>query len=251
MHANKLLSLVLIFFVTSVVSVVTGSTSLITVPVMIEFGIDPHVAVATNMMALIFMSLGGSLPLARKGIIERRLLPASIGLTIVGSGIGALLLLRIPTGALQLIIAVAMIAVATFSLARSDIGQTERVVSNGNKAIGYVATFVLAVYGGFFSGGYVTMLTAVFVYLFGLTFLQSVATTKVVNVFSSLVATVLFASHRVVDYKLGAALGVTMFVGAVLGGYIAIRIPAVWLRRIFLVAVVALAAKMVFTVLLK
>jgi uncharacterized membrane protein YfcA len=144
-----------------------------------------------------------------------------------------------------------MIAVATFSLARSDIGQTERVVSNGNKAIGYVATFVLAVYGGFFSGGYVTMLTAVFVYLFGLTFLQSVATTKVVNVFSSLVATVLFASHRVVDYKLGAALGVTMFVGAVLGGYIAIRIPAVWLRRIFLVAVVALAAKMVFTVLLK
>jgi uncharacterized membrane protein YfcA len=251
MHANKLLSLVLIFFVTSVVSVVTGSTSLITVPVMIEFGIDPHVAVATNMMALIFMSLGGSLPLARKGIIERRLLPASIGLTIVGSGIGALLLLRIPTGALQLTIAVAMIAVATFSLARSDIGQTERVVSNGNKAIGYVATFVLAVYGGFFSGGYVTMLTAVFVYLFGLTFLQSVATTKVVNVFSSLVATVLFASHRVVDYKLGAALGVTMFVGAVLGGYIAIRIPAVWLRRIFLVAVVALAAKMVFTVLLK
>jgi hypothetical protein len=63
---SKLLILVAIFFLTSLISVVTGSTSLITVPVMIEFGIDPHVAVATNMMALIFMSLGGSLPLLRR-----------------------------------------------------------------------------------------------------------------------------------------------------------------------------------------
>jgi uncharacterized protein len=63
---SKLLILVLIFFLTSLISVVTGSTSLITVPVMIEFGVDPHVAFATNMMALIFMSLGGSLPLRAK-----------------------------------------------------------------------------------------------------------------------------------------------------------------------------------------
>jgi uncharacterized membrane protein YfcA len=81
--ASKLIILVIVFFLTSVVSVVTGSTSLITVPVMIEFGIDPHVAVATNMMALVFMSVGGTLPFARTGVIERRLLPASIVLTLV------------------------------------------------------------------------------------------------------------------------------------------------------------------------
>jgi hypothetical protein len=88
------------------------------------------------------------------------------------------------------------------------------------------------------------MLTAVFVLLFGLTFLQSVATTKVVNVFSSAVATVIFAWHGVVDYKLGTVLGVTMFLGALVGGLVAMRLPAVWLRLIFIVAVVALAAKM-------
>ena len=142
-----------------------------------------------------------------------------------------------------------MIAVAAFSLLRRETGQTERVVSNDGKGMGYVATFVLAVYGGFFSGGYVTMLTAVFVYLFGLTFLQSVATTKVVNVFSSLVATLIFASRGVVDYKLGASLGVAMFLGAVLGGHAAMRLPFVWLRRMFFIAVAALAAKMVFTAL--
>jgi uncharacterized membrane protein YfcA len=244
---GKLLILVAVFFLTSVISVVTGSTSLITVPVMISVGVEPHVAVATNMMALVFMSAGGSLPFARKGVIERRVLPVSIGLTVVGSAIGALLLLRIPTGALQLTIAVAMIAVAVFSLVKRDSGTSEHTVSNGRQTVGYIATFILAVYGGFFSGGYVTMLTAAFVLLFGLTFLQAVATTKVINVFSSLVATAIFAWHGVVDYKLGAILGVTMFLGALVGGHVAMRLSAVWLRRIFLVAVIALAAKMLFT----
>src|ERR1700733_4206178 len=127
MALGKSFVLISIFFLTSVVSVVTGSTSLITVPLMIAMGIEPHVAVATNMMALIFMSAGGSLPFARKGVIERRLLPVSIGLTVVGSGIGALLLLRIPTRALQLTIVVAMIAVAVFSLLRHGTGTTERI----------------------------------------------------------------------------------------------------------------------------
>lgn len=56
----KLSVLITVFFFTSVISVVTGSTSLITVPVMIALGIEAHVAVATNMLALTFMSVGGS-----------------------------------------------------------------------------------------------------------------------------------------------------------------------------------------------
>ena len=246
MSTSKLLILVSIFFLTSIISVVTGSTSLITVPVMIEFGIDPHVAVATNMMALIFMSLGGSLPFARKGLLERHLLPVCIALTLVGSGIGALLLLHVPVRALQLTIAIAMIVVAAFSLTRKDSGTIEHSVSNASRAIGYVATFLLAVYGGFFSGGYVTMLTAAFVVLFGFTFLQSVATTKVINLFSSAIATLIFAWHGVVDYKLGAILGGTMFLGAWIGGHATMRISPVWLRRIFLLAVMGLALRMVF-----
>jgi len=239
--------LVVVFLLTSVISVVTGSTSLITVPVMIAFGIEPHVAVATNMMALILMSAGGSLPFMQKGVIERRLLPLAILLTLIGSAVGAILLLRVPVRALQLTIAVAMIAVAIFALVKKDSGTTRRSVWSARQAMGYVATFVLAVYGGFFSGGYVTMLTAVLVLLFGVTFLQAVATTKVINIFSSFVATAIFACRGVVDYRLGLILGVTMFIGAVVGGHVAIRLPAVWLRRVFIAVVVVLAAKMVWS----
>jgi Sulfite exporter TauE/SafE len=59
MTAPALVCLTAVFALTAFVSVVTGGTSLITVPVMIELGIDPHVAVATNMLTLIFLSLGG------------------------------------------------------------------------------------------------------------------------------------------------------------------------------------------------
>jgi uncharacterized protein len=245
MSTTHIAILIAVFLLTSILSVVTGSTSLITVPAMISLGIEPHVAVATNMLALTFMSVGGSLPFIRQRAVHRTYLAPSIALTIAGSALGAFVLMAIPVRTLRLSIAVAMVAVAIFTLWNKDLG-----LSAGNRPsrmaviTGYLATFLLAVYGGFFSGGYVTMLTAGFVVLFGMTFLQAVATTKVVNVFSSAVATGIFLWQGIVDVRLGTILGIAMFMGALAGGKIVLRLSAVWLRRIFVAAVFGLAVKM-------
>ena len=108
---------------------------------------------------------------------------------------------------------------------------------------GYAATFLLGIYGGFFSGGYVTMLTPIFVVCFSMTFVQAVANTKLVNIFSSLVATLIFMWYSPVDYRLGHTLAVTAFLGAIVGARIALKLDNLWLRRIFLTTVVALALK--------
>ena len=241
----QLLTLITIFFLTSVISVVTGSTSLITVPAMLQFGIEPRSAVATNMLALTCMSVGGSLSFRGKNMMDRRRLPWLIALTLAGSVLGAFLLLAIPSRIMPLLLPVLMVAVAVFSFVKRDAGvvPAERKPSRGEEVAGYAATFVLGVYGGFFSGGYVTLLTAMCVALFGMTFLQAVATTKLLNLFSSLVATLIFMWRGLVDYRLGVLLGIVMFVGALGGGYITVRLSNLWLRRIFLVAVVALALK--------
>ena len=117
-----------------------------------------------------------------KGVLSRSRLLPSIVLTIIGSGLGALLLLTVPLKALQITIAVAMIGVAVFSILNKHLGQASHDAPSSDVGVvaGYAATFLLAIYGGFFSGGYVTMLTATFVLLFGMTFLQAVATTKVI-----------------------------------------------------------------------
>jgi uncharacterized membrane protein YfcA len=243
----KLALLIAIFFVTSIVSVVTGSTSLITIPAMISLGMEPHVAIATNMLALTLMSVGGSVPFVGKGIlITGRRLHICIGLTLFGSALGALLVLSVPVRALQIVIAAAMVSVAAFTIRNRNLGVTEAPPSRAAERIGYAATFFLAVYGGFFSGGYVTLLTTVFVVLLGMNFLKAVANTKLMNVFSSGIATLIFLWRGIVDIRLGVILGIAMFFGALLGGRIVMLLSAVWLRRIFLAAVFALAINMLW-----
>jgi uncharacterized membrane protein YfcA len=237
--------LVVIFFLTSAVSVVTGSTSLITVPAMLQFHIEPRIALATNMFALTFMSVGGTLPFLRSPAVKRGRLPALVSLTLVGSVSGAFLLLRVPTRLVPMIVSVAVIAVAAFSVVYRKSGIEETAIAPSARAefAGYALTLLLGIYGGFFSGGYVTILTAVYVAVFRFTFVEAIATTKLMNVFSSAVATGVFMWHGLVNYRLGLILGATMFVGALAGARVAIRIGNLWLRRIFLTAVWALGLK--------
>jgi uncharacterized protein len=93
MSTFGLFCLIAAFFFTAVISVVTGGTSLLTVPVMLSFGFDPHVAVATNMLALIFLSLGGSLPFLKGDRLQRSRLWWPLAMTVAGSLLGAWLLL--------------------------------------------------------------------------------------------------------------------------------------------------------------
>jgi uncharacterized membrane protein YfcA len=245
MTGTPLLWLILIFVVTSAVSVVTGSTSLITVPAMLQFHIEPRSALATNMFALTFMSIGGSFPFLRGRGFDRKRMPLLIALTLAGSIIGAFLLLLIPTRSVPVIASTAMIGVAIFSLVYRKSGMQDAAVMPSAQAefVGYALTFLLGIYGGFFSGGYVTILTAVYVALFQLSFVEAIATTKLMNVFSSAVATGVFMWHGLVNYRLGLILGLAMFIGAIVGARFAIRLGNLWLRRIFLAAVWGLGLK--------
>jgi uncharacterized protein len=240
-----LLCLVAAFFFTAAISVVTGGTSLLTVPVMLSFGFEPHVAVATNMFALIFLSLGGTLPFLKGDQLPRNRLWLLIAMTLAGSLLGASLLLVVPSKTMPLVIAAALIVVTIFSLTNRKAGLTTAAVtpSSGAKAAGVACTFLLGVYGGFFSGGYVALLTAAFVAFFHFTFIEAVALTKVLNMFSSLVATLVFAKEGLVDWRLGLILSVASFAGGLLGAVLAKRVSNLRLRRIFVVAVIVMALK--------
>ncbi|MFN6462545.1 MAG: sulfite exporter TauE/SafE family protein [Nostoc sp. DedVER02] len=239
----QLLVLITVFLIASVISVITGSTSLITVPIMLQFGVEPRTALATNMLALTLMSIGGTLPFIGKGVIDRRRLPRLIVLTLAGSILGALLVLVVPSKSMPLIISISMIVVTVLSIANRNAGvvPAEVIPSRIAEIAGYIVTFLLGIYGGFFSGGYVTLLTAAYVMLFRMTFVQAIATTKLVNIFSSLVATLIFMMQGIVDYKLGVILGLTMFMGGIIGGHITLSLSSIWLQRIYLTVVSMLA----------
>lgn len=247
MTTYALIVLIAVFFVTSVVGVVTGSNSLIAVPVMFQFGIDPRVAVATNMFGLVFMSIGGTIPFVRQKKIDYREVSPFIVLTIISSAIGALLVGIISGGGIKFIVSTAMIAVAIFTLLRRNAGVSEDVEPRKYSVpLTYVLVFLLGIYGGLFSGGYVTVLTAVCVGIYGMRYGEAVASTKLINVFSSAIATLIFMWQGLVDYKLGLIIGVTMFVGAYIGAHYATKLNDIWLRRAFLTTVLLLAVKTIY-----
>jgi uncharacterized protein len=109
--------------------------------------------------------------------------------------------------------------------------------------MGYTATFLLAIYGGFFSGGYVTMLTAVWVGFLNMSLRRAITTTKLANVVSSLAAVVIFTIGGAIDWRLGALVSATAFLGGILGGRWTVFLSEIWLRRVFVVAVLILALK--------
>lgn len=250
MPVSTLIILIILFFFTSVVGVVTGSNSLITVPVMFQFGIDEKVAVATNMFGLTFMAIGGTIPFLRQGTIKYRKISPLIILTVISSAIGAALVGLITNQSIKLIVSVAMIAVAVFTLIKGDVGVSESTATKGkfisSHALVYFLTFLLGIYGGLYSGGYVTILTAVYVAFFRMNFTEAVASTKFINVFSSLIATVIFMSQGLVDYRLGVILAITMFTGAYVGAYYVTKLDDLWIKRIFMTTVFLLAIKTLF-----
>ena len=247
MPAIDLVVLIIVFFITTVVGVVTGSNSLITVPVMFQLGIDEKVAIATNMFGLTFMSIGASIPFLRQDKINVRRISPMIALTIVGSAIGAALVGLITNQAIKVIVSLAMIAMVLFTVVRRNPKYRERHhVGTELVVIAYVLTFLLAIYGGLYSGGYVTILTATVIAFLGMTFSEAVASTKLINVFSSGIATIVFAWQGLIDYRLGLILAVTMFVGAVFGAHFATKLNEIWLRRIFMTTVFLLALKLIY-----
>lgn len=241
MSTTEWIALIVIFLLTSIIGVVTGSNSLIAVPAMFQVGIDEKVAIATNMFGLTFMAVGGTIPFLRQGKIEARKLTPLIALTLVGSALGAMLVGYITNQSIKLIVSIAMFVVVIFTLIRSTPKEGSRL-----PLVGYTAAFLLAIYGGLYSGGYVTILTSAFVAFFAMDYAEAVGSTKLVNVFSSGIATLVFMWQGLVDYTLGAVLAVAMFVGAYVGAHYAAKMNEVWLKRIFLGTVAILAAKTLY-----
>lgn len=247
MPVSAWIILIVLFALMSAIGVVTGSNSLVTVPVMFQFGIDPKTAVATNMFGLTFMNIGATIPFLKQGIIDKKKIAPLVGLTLVSSAIGALLVGFITNESIKIIVSVAMISVALFILLKRDAGVVAIAeISTRAIVITYVLTFILGIYGGLYSGGYVTILTTVFVAFFGMTFTEAVGSTKFINVFSSLIATIIFAWQNLIDYKLGIILAVTMFIAAYIGAKTVTKLNDIWIKRIFLGTVFLLAIKTIF-----
>jgi len=247
MEIISILTVCLISFFVSIIGVSMGGVSLITIPALIWLGMAPKNAIATNMFALIFLSISGAVSFGKEMKVSRyKTLAVLLALTILGSFIGANLVLAIDENILKRIIAVIMFIIAGSLFFTKDFGVSESKgqVSKAQFFAGSVLVFILGIYGGFFSGGYVTLLGYVLILTLGLNFLRVAFLTKILNTFSSLVACVFFYYHGLIDFPVAVPLAVCMSLGGFWGARIAVTKGNLWIRKVFVVVVIALAVKL-------
>jgi uncharacterized membrane protein YfcA len=244
MSPTQIVVLTVIMVATGAIGAITGGNSLINVPVMIMVGMSSRQAIATNMFAVLFMTVSSTARFARDKLISVKLALPLCALTIVSSAIGAELAVNLPEAVVKAIVGVSMGLLVTFMAARP--GATARRVSVPPPAAlaGFVLTFVLGIYGGLFSGGYTTLMTFLGVSCFGLRMLESVALMKPVNLVSCAAASLVFFWAHLIDFRVGVPLAVANLVGGYLGAQLAVKSSERLVRAIFLATVAGLALKL-------
>jgi uncharacterized protein len=206
-----------------IISAIAGGASLITFPAMLAAGLPPIVANASNSIAAIPGSLvaavsdRSSLPAFDKKLI------AALSVTIVGGGLGCILLLatseRAFTMMVPLLIGFATCVFAFGKQAQAAMARLDRHGSTGRSLLLLPA----AIYGGYFGAGLGVVLLALLAVTGREDIRAANALKNLLGTAVSLVALAIFAGQNIVNWP--AAL--TMFSGSVIGGAIGGRLVAV------------------------
>jgi uncharacterized protein len=233
--------LVLAALASGFVDAIAGGGGVITVPALLAAGVPPHLALGTNKGQAIFGSSMALWRFARAGLVHGPRGWAAFPAGLVGSVLGAQLVLWIPPAALVPVVLALLVGVALFLALRG-----EPPVGLAPHSIGMAAgvAFGIGAYDGFFGPGTGTFLIFAFVWLFGCDLQHASADAKVVNFASNLGAVLLFASQGAVLWRVALPMAAAQAAGAWLGAHSAIRGGNRWVRLVALAVVLALVVKL-------
>jgi len=235
--------------VTAMFNVVGGGGSLLTIPLLVELGLTPQEANATNRMGVWSQSATGMVTFSRRGTMRwgfgLGLVPASL----VGGGCGAYVAMVMDARAFQSTLAVIFAGLGVLLLVQPWLAPRLRAfgfavdITQRAPLWMHAAFLFVGFYGGFIQAGVGIVMVLVLVMMGGVSFGESHAI-KMVQVFAfASLSLAIFAIFGWVRWQAGAALTVGGMVGGVLGAQFATRVSASKLRWILVVAVFLAAAR--------
>ena len=232
-------------------NVLAGGGSMLTLPVLIFLGLPPTVANGTNRVAILMQNVGAIASFRAHGLIRwswtvSAALPAALG-AVVGAWMGT----RLSNDQFQTVLAVAMLAVALWTiLNRQSAGEGGEDLDAGRFPLGRlglaVAFFLTGVYGGLVQVG-VGFLVLAAATAAGMGLVRGNALKVLVAFVFNIPAILLYAWSDMVDWRLGAALGLGNVCGALLGVRLNVLKGQAWIRKVVVAAVVVMAVRLLVT----
>ncbi len=224
---------------------------MLTLPILIFLGLPPTVANGTNRVAILMQNVGAVASFNRHGLMQWAWLrsaaaPAALG-AIAGSWLGT----NVTDDAFQRVLAIVMLVVALYTilnpLGKIEGGEFLDAKSFPGGRIGLTAAFFAAgLYGGFIQVG-VGFIVLGAAAAAGLELVRGNALKVLVALVFTLPALWIYSRSGMVDWGLGAALGVGNVAGGLLGVRLNILKGKAWIRPAVTVAVIVLAIRLLIT----
>ena len=244
------MSEILVFFVGlagSFVGAIAGGSGLIIIPFFIFLGLPPHTAIATHRLGAVGQLSGSLFRFRNEGKILWKYVPLFCLLALIGSYFGATLLFRVNEDNLTKIIGILLLAISPLIFLKKDLG-LKRLEKHGAHIFwGFAVYFLIEIYGGFLGTGSGIMIFYALMYFFGLTIIESNATSLISGLVSTFTSLAVFASAGAINYRFGFILTAAMFLGSYLGTHVVLRKGEKWVKDIFAIMVLVFALKLLFS----
>ena len=236
-------SLLLLFGVATLsgaINSVAGGGSFLTFPALIFTGVPAISANATNNFAMWFGTLASARGYREEVADQRHILRNAIAVSLVGSVIGAVLLLHTPPRTFERMIPF-LLLFATIVFAVSPFLTKERAHgARRHNPFQLAAQFCTAVYGGYFGAGIGFLMLAILAFSGLPNFNAMNAVKNVLAAAINGIALVPFVLAGIIQWPQA----VLMAAGAVIGGYVGSRVGRKVPQRVMRVLVICLGAAM-------
>lgn len=246
MEIWQFIVLVLVGVLVGFINVISGGGSLITLPILIFFGLDSTVANASNRLGNMAQNIFALAGFKSKGVQYTRY-TYFLGISAaLGAVIGAYMALEIPDKAFNKILAFVMLIVVVYTIfsSRMDVKGLVEKMSNKHQVFGVIAFFFIGIYGGFIQAGTGLLIMAALSIINKFTFLKINTYKVVIVLFYLSIALVIFIFKGQVNWLYGLSLALGTSVGGWLSSRWSFHKGDVWIKRFMIVSVTALAIKL-------
>jgi hypothetical protein len=234
-------------FLAGIVDAIAGGGGLITLPALLTAGLPTHVALGTNKGQSVWGSGAALLTFWRADQVDRKLAVLAFPLGLVGSTIGAQVVLLIDKDALKPVVIAMLIGAAALVMIKKPARDEEPAGDRARRYLLFALALALIIgaYDGFFGPGTGTFLIVGFVALCGKTLTRATADAKVVNFASNLASIVAFGIAGTVAWDVALPMAGGQLLGGVLGARLAIKGGARLIRLVVLVVSGALVVNLI------
>lgn len=229
------------------IDAIAGGGGLITVPTLLGVGLPPQLALGTNKAQSSCGTIIAVSRYARAGLVGWTEVRLAAALAFLGSMAGAWTLTLIGNDALRRIIPWMLLAVVVYVALSPRLGAQPTKARVDATLFGWTFGLSLGFYDGFFGPGTGAFWIFGLVTLLGQELTRANAFTKVVNLASNLGSLLIFALHGQVAPWIALAMIAGQLIGARLGSGLVLKHGAGLIRGVFLVVVLALVLRLLWS----